>query len=555
MPIFGRSTRIGKARYQLVTVNLARVGQREAVHLGGGFAKLARVIHELVAKAAADSEQAEHLEIHLLSEQASDTDRQLATALLISCAADPGADLPATLLDVVVELARKASPGPVQHEISRHTSTLLKLAHSEEPDLQVTALQVLGHGLPDPELAARLMAIDDETAKVAAVRLDPGLLCEITVPVTALVAARELGHGPSAELAEAVADALVDNPDALYELAWRDTCLDDLLAYLGEYRIAALTVIAAPASPVELRREAARAVRRLYPADDLTVFIGQMLGDEDELVRRDVLRIICPSPELALPFADRIAGLLDDTPKNRRLAVGGLMLLGDPRWQAYAPQVIRDGMGSKQLVQAIEEEEPSPELKAAVADRLAQLLQPDERRSRDIKTETSSLIRLARRWADTSLIPLLAQALPTADPLLRLSIGRALAELGAGDPVAIQALQALSANDLYFGYLAHQAGADPELMRAALLAAPPSKVEATLFAAELFGDTFPGIIERFEALRDHHDLKHRVYGACGLFHLKGEQPPAGLLDQALTELTGRAAQSAHWLATETGHRL
>ncbi|GIH04820.1 hypothetical protein Rhe02_28870 [Rhizocola hellebori] len=513
------------------------------------------MIHELVAKAAADSEQAEHLEIHLLSSQASDADRQLATALLISCAADPGADLPAALLDVVIELARQEAPAAVQHEISRHTATLLKLTRSPEPDLQVAALQVLGHGTGDPELAARLADLEDETAKIAAARLHPTFLLTITSPVTALVAARELGHAATAESAQQLAAALVRDPDALYELAWRDADLADLLAYLGDHRVAALDVIAAPASPVELRREAARAVRRLYPAGDLSVFIGHMLADDDELVRRDALRTICPSPYLALPFADRIAALLDDTPKNRRLATGGLLLMGDPRWKPYAAQVIRDGMTAKQLIQALEEEqeEPSAELKAAVSERVAELLQAGQRLSRDVQ-EINGLLRLARRWADSSLVPVLAQALPTADPRWRISVAQALADLGEDDDIAIQALQALAGDDLYFGYLAHHAGADPQFMREALLAADASNVKATLFAAELFGDAFPGIIERLEALRDDPaSLKHRVYGASGLFHLRGENPPADLLDQALATLTGRSAQTARWLAEQTGY--
>jgi hypothetical protein len=281
-----------------------------------------------------------------------------------------------------------------------------------------------------------------------------------------------------------------------------------------------------------------------------------MLADDDELVRREALRAICPSPYLALAFADRIVALLDDTPKNRRLAVGGLILMGDPRWKPYAAQVIRDGMTAKQLIETLEQEDadPSPELKTAVAARLTELLQADHRQSSYFKHEFTGLLRLARRWADHSLVPALAKALPTADPVLRVSLGRALAELGEGEAIAIQALRELATNDLYFGYLAHQAGADPQHMRAALLAAPASSVKATLYAAELFGDTFPDIIERLEALRDHApELKHRVYGAAGLFHLKGQHPPADLLHQALAELTGRDAQTARWLAQQASH--
>jgi hypothetical protein len=184
--------------------------------------------------------------------------------------------------------------------------------------------------------------------------------------------------------------------------------------------------------------------------------------------------------------------------------------------------------------------------------RIAELLGAGTCRSRDV-SEINGLLRLARRWADSSLVPVLAQTLPAADVLLRDSLGRALADIGEGDPVAIQALQALAADNLYFGYLAHQAGADPQHMRAALLRAPESSVEATLFSAELFGETFPGIIGRLEGLRDHApDLKHRIYGATGLFHLKGELPPADLLQQALATLTGRDAQAAQWLAQQTG---
>jgi hypothetical protein len=351
-----------------------------------------------------------------------------------------------------------------------------------------------------------------------------------------------------------MADALVRVPDSLYELAWRDADLADLLAYLAEHRIIALNIILAPAAPIELRREAARAVRRLYPANDLSVFIGHMLADDDELVRRDALRTICPSPYLALPFADRIAALLDDAPKNRRLATGGLLLMGDQRWKPYAAQVIRDGMTAKQLIGALEEEEsePSADLKAAVAERLTELLAAGQRQPRDVN-EVSGLLKLARRWRDTSLVPVLAQALSSADLRWRLPAASTLADLGEGNAVAIEALQALTAEDLYFGYLAHHAGADPQHMRDALLAADASDVKATLFAAELFGDTFPGLIERLEELRDHSpNLKHRIYGASGLFHLRGEVPPADLLQQALTDLTGRDAKTARWLAEQTG---
>ncbi len=516
---------------------------------------LARVIHELVAKAAADCELAEQLESHLLSEQVSEEDRQLATALLISCAMDPGADMPSILLDVVIELARQEQPDAVRREITRQTATLLKLTRTAESDLQTAALQVLGHGLPDPALAQTLATIDDETAQLAAARLDPQRYHSLGSPVTALVAARELGLEPSAAHAAGLASALSANPDALYELEWRDTGLDSLLTYLGPHRVTALEAIAAPTAAVQLRREAACAIRRLYPADDLTVFIGQLLDDPDEVVRREALRTICPTPELAQPFADRIAQLLHDSPKNRRLATGALLQLEDPRWKATIAQVIRDGLLAKQFGRPLEDEaDPSPDLRAAVAERLTQLLEPSPGPTPDVPPELSSLIRIARRWDLRSLVPVLAQALPSANPVRRLLLGNALARLGEGNPVAIEALGALKYDDVYFGYLAHQAGADPNLMRDILLATPTSSVEAAVYAADLFGDSFPGIIERFEYIQDHGPrLKDRVVGARALFHLTGRQPPADLLNEALTTLSGRDAEQAIRLAQETGH--
>lgn len=358
---------------------------------------------------------------------------------LVELAVDEHTDDPSELLLTALEIA-EALPAPAD-VLRTHVDLLLAILPTD-PEAGDYAAGLLGRCAPDTEVAARLRQTVDtatvapgarDAAMAAAALLDPQgstpwLLDRLTGAdgVGALDAMRIISLPPPPSAASVLTQAFRAR-EWIFPL-------EELLAYVGD---PAVYAAAARSAYAVHRADAARAMGALRRdgalSAELEDLLVSLLDDEDTGVQRRAYKVVIFDEALARRMANRLAEDLAARHKSRPGAMHALIGIGDPRWQPYAAEALREGWAPPSLLDALREADlPWSQISDAVLARIGALTSTDYRGSltrrlddlrklaalvldTDDADAEAELQRLLRGTTDVVRV-LLARSLPAPDP-------------------------------------------------------------------------------------------------------------------------------------------
>lgn len=538
----------------------------------------------LIGSAAQDYDRMDELELVLLPGEGLHPMAAQLVAPILAFAADPKTRLPDQLLMLLRELAAHPAGTGVREQLRAFTATLRNLSDLDDHSVVEESTALLGYCGPDRELSAVLLErarahADDYrrvTPLVTAAQLDPaaaaGWLAEFldpqrppTVRVAGVLAMREAGLPATPQAAAALAAGWSADPDAL-RWTTRKGRLADLLRYVAAgdaAREEELYIAVARDGQPQARRDVAQALAERSGRDDLPDGLASLLcalvDDPEERVRRCAYRAVVADDELVRRQADWLVDAIARGARMRRSALDALIRVGDPRWQGFAADALRQGWTPPRLPGALLELAGLDEaLREALLARVVSLTtmidveRTPKRTANDHRELTGLLAVLAR--SPGAAVAELARHLSQMTWPARLWVAEFLAEAGPGDPAVLAALAGIANGEVIYLRLLWLAGGDAEPLRAAIAVAPRRDVLAAVAAAEVFGDADPDVADRLREIRDGEaDVKDRFAAAGALWELTGDPAEAAAtVREALDAPWPRTRQRARELADQLG---